>query len=214
MADKWAQHHAADTVNAPAQQVYIMFTHFNDFPKFMSFVKEVTYYDEQRSHWVADVMGTHEWDAINEDWTDNQQIGWRSTNGLENVGRVTFQPITPNQTLVDVYISYNPPVGLLGDIGEILGAGQHFEAMLQHDLSNFARMVEQAPADTLDPESSNYLFHPESAVARGTTTPRQDATMGDYDAERKVATRPGLTETPGPLKPPGVTYTPAQHELE
>jgi uncharacterized membrane protein len=214
MADKWAQHHAAVTVTAPAHQVYSLFTHFNDFPKFMSFVKEVTYYDEQRSHWGGDVVGSHEWDAINEDWIDDQQIGWRSTSGLENAGRVTFQLIAPNQTLVDVYISYNPPIGLLGDIGEHLGAGQHFEAVLQNDLNNFARMVEQAPAGALDPESSHYLFHPESAVAKGTTTPRQDATMGDDDAERKAAMKPGLTETPGPVKPPGVTYTPAQHEVE
>src|SRR5581483_2664465 len=57
MADKGlAEHHAAVTVDAPVQQVYELFTHFNDFPKFMSFVKEVTYYDNQRSHWVAEVV--------------------------------------------------------------------------------------------------------------------------------------------------------------
>src|SRR5437870_9549974 len=84
----WVQHHASVTVNAPVHQVYSLFTHFNDFPKFMSFVKEVTYYDEQRSHWVADVVGQHEWDAVNENWIEERQIGWRSTNGLENAGLV------------------------------------------------------------------------------------------------------------------------------
>ena len=38
-----AEHHVSVTVNAPLHQVYTLFTHFNDFPKFMSFVKEVTY---------------------------------------------------------------------------------------------------------------------------------------------------------------------------
>ena len=52
-----AEHHVSVTVDAPVHQVYSMFTHFNDFPKFMSFVKEVTYYDDQRSHWVAEVAG-------------------------------------------------------------------------------------------------------------------------------------------------------------
>jgi uncharacterized membrane protein len=42
-----AEYHAAVTVNAPVHQVYTLFTHLHDFPKFMSFVKEVTYYDEQ-----------------------------------------------------------------------------------------------------------------------------------------------------------------------
>ena len=52
-----AEHHASVAVNAPVQQVYTLFTHFNDFPKFMSFVREVTYYDDQRSHWVAQILG-------------------------------------------------------------------------------------------------------------------------------------------------------------
>src|SRR5438270_1004901 len=174
-----AEHHASVTVNAPVHQVYGLFTHFNDFPKFMSFVKEVTYYDEQRSHWVAEVVGRHEWDAVNEGWVEDQQIGWHSTSGLENNGRVVFQPVGSNQTLVDVFINYNPPAGALGDVGENLGVGSRFDSTLQHDLENFARMVQQAPQGALDPASSNYLFHEGSAAAKGTTTQRQDATMGD-----------------------------------
>ena len=171
------EHHASITVNAPVHQVYGLFTHFSDFPKFMSFVKEVTYYDEQHSHWVAEVAGRHEWDAVNQDWIEDRQIGWRSIKGLENTGRVTFQPMGPNQTRVDVYISYNPPAGVLGDIGEKAGGGSRFDAALQQDLNNFAHMVEQAPAGALDPTSSNYLFHSGSSAARGTTTRQQDETM-------------------------------------
>jgi uncharacterized membrane protein len=178
MAD-FATHHASVAVNAPVHQVYSLFTHFNDFPKFMSFIKEVTYYDDQRSHWVADVVGRHEWDAVNENWISDQQIGWRSTNGLENFGKVTFQPMNNNQTQVDVYISYNPPVGVLGDVGENLGVGSRFEQALQNDMTHFARMVDEAPAGALDPNSSNYLFHGDSAAAKGTTTSRQNQTMYD-----------------------------------
>ena len=91
MVQNWAEHHASATINAPIHQVYSLFSHFNDFPKFMSFVKEVTYYDDQRSHWAAEVVGRHEWDAANQDWIANCQIGWSSYNGFENAGRVTFQ---------------------------------------------------------------------------------------------------------------------------
>jgi uncharacterized membrane protein len=178
MVQGWAEHHASVTVNAPVHQVYSFFSHFNDFPKFMSFVKEVTYYDDQTSHWVADVIGRHEWDAVNEGWVEDQQIGWRSTSGLENTGKVTFQPSGANQTQVELFINYNPPAGVLGDIGEKLGAGSRFEHALQHDLDNFARMVEQAPVGALDPTSSDYLFHSGSAAATGTTTDRQNETMG------------------------------------
>lgn len=180
------EHHASTVVDAPVYQVYALFTHFNDFPKFMSFVKEVTYYDEQRSHWVAEVVGQHEWDAVNENWVQDRQIGWRSYNGLENYGRVTFQSVGNNQTQVDVYIYYNPPAGVLGDAGEALGGGSRFDATLQHDLDNFARMVNQAPQGALDPNSSAYLFHDDSAAMKGTTTDRQDVTMGGSTPSRPV----------------------------
>ena len=177
MQKNYTEHHAGVTVNAPVHQVYSMFSHFNDFPKFMSFVKEVTYYDDQSSHWVAEVVGRHEWDAVNEEWIPDRQIGWHSTNGLDNFGKVTFSPVNNDQTQVDVYVNYNPPAGVLGDAGEKLGAGNRFEQAMQNDLNHFARMVDQAPAGALDPNSSNYLFHSESAAAKGKTTGRQNETM-------------------------------------
>jgi len=144
----------------------------------MTYVKEVTYYDDQRSHWVADVVGVHEWDAVNDNWIENKQIGWRSIDGLENNGIVRFTPIGDNQTRVDLTVNYNPPAGWFGDIGEALGAGKKFEKSLQYDLDNFAEMVAQAPRGALDPNSSSYLFHEESAAFKGETTAAQDATMG------------------------------------
>ncbi len=172
-----AEHHAAVKVNAPVHQVYALFTHFNDFPKFMSFVKEVTYYDEQRSHWVANVLGSHEWDAVNEGWVTDQQIGWRSTSGLENSGKVKFTSVGPDQTLVDVFIYYTPPVGAVGNAVETLGFGSHFDAAMQKDLDHFAQMVQQAPSGALDPMQSHYLFHDKSLAAKGKMTDRQQAAM-------------------------------------
>lgn len=178
MAEHMAEHHASVVVNAPVEQVYPLWTHFNDFPKFMHFIEEVTYYDDQRSHWVANVVGRHEWDAINDVWIPNQLIAWHSTDGLQNSGKIRFTSLDANQTQIDVYLTYNPPVGVLGAVGEILGAGKRFETALQKDLSNFATMVDAAPVGALDPTSSNYLFHSDSAAGRGKTTPEQNATMG------------------------------------
>jgi uncharacterized membrane protein len=183
MQEKYKLHHASATVDAPVHQVYTLFSHFNDFPKFMSFVKEVTYYDDQTSHWIADVAGRHEWDAVNEQWIPDQQIGWRSTKGLDNFGKVTFEPAGPNQTKVDVYVNYNPPAGMLGDAAEKLGVGSRFEQALQNDLNHFAHMVDEAPPGALDPTSSNYLFHSESAAAKETTTDRQKETMQQQRTE-------------------------------
>ncbi len=132
-----AQHNASVTVNAPLHQVYQLFSHFNDFPKFMSYIKEVTYYDNERSHWVADVVGHHEWDAINENWIPDKQIGWRSTDGLENSGVVRFTSASDTATKVEVTINYNPPAGVLGDVGEKLGVGKKFEQTMQQRSGQF-----------------------------------------------------------------------------
>lgn len=193
MQNNYATHSAEVTVNAPVHQVYSLFSHFNDFPKFMSFVKEVTYHDDQSSHWVADVVGQHEWDAVNKDWVPDQQIGWRSTNGLDNFGKVTFAPVSNDQTRVAVTINYNPPAGVLGDMGEKLGAGSRFQQALERDLNHFGEMVNQAPAGSLDPTSSNYLFHGESAASKGHTTGRQNETMqGDANFNRTSTGMPTM----------------------
>ena len=183
-----AEHSAAVTVDAPVHQVYQLYSHFNDYPKFMTFVKEVTYLDDRHSHWVVDVVGKHEWDAVNEDWLPDRQIGWRSVDGVSNSGRVLFELVGTQQTRVTVDISYEPPQGILGQLGEVLGAGGQFERRLQHDLRHFASMVEHAPPGALDPTSSAYLFHSESAAAKGQTTREQDESMGMSDAIGRAAT--------------------------
>lgn len=191
-----AEHTASVTVNAPVHQVYELYSHFNDYPKFMTFVKEVTYLDDQRSHWVVDVAGTHQWDAVNENWMPDRQIGWRSTDGLKNRGIVLFESAGPDRTRITVDIHYTPPAGFLGDLADLLGAGGQFERRLQHDLDHFAAMVEQAPAGALDPASSAYLFHSGSAAGRGATTTAQDESMGMLAEEPPPV--PGTTKS-GPL---------------
>jgi len=178
-----AEHNASVVVNAPAKQVFALFSHFNDFPKFMTYIKEVTYLDDQTSHWVANVVGDHQWTAVNENWIDSKQIGWRSTSGLENSGIIRFEPLGDNETRVSVTIHVTPPVGILGQLAETLGGGRLFEQKLQEDLTNFANLVNTSPNGALDPHSSAYIFHPDSAAARGKTTMAQDATMDDDDID-------------------------------
>ncbi|HTV73167.1 MAG TPA: SRPBCC family protein [Candidatus Acidoferrales bacterium] len=161
-----AEHEASVIVPAPISEVYAMFTHFNDFPKFMTHVVEVSYIDDQHSHWVVDVLGRQSWDAVSENWIPNRQVAWRSTAGAQTSGRVLFNEERPERTRVTVRLQYDPPAGFLGDIAEALGAGSAIERQLQTDLERFATMVAQAPPGALDPTSSNYLFHDESAAVR------------------------------------------------
>ena len=153
-----AQHRVAVTIGAPVHQVYALFSRFAEYPKFMSYVKNVTFVDERTTEWVVDIAGRHTWTAINEDWIPDRQIGWRSTAGFRNSGRVTFSVLEPRRTSVEVTIDYEPPVGPLGGVGEVLGIGASFEKALQHDLDALAAAIEQAPAGALDLNSAEYVF--------------------------------------------------------
>jgi len=183
-----AEHTASVEVPAPVHQVYEMWSHFADYPQFMSHVKDVTYIDDQRSRWVVEILGRHEWEAVNENWIPDRQIGWRSTAGLRNRGRVTFEQSGPEATRVVVWIEYEPPAGVLGAAGEAIGGGVALQHELQRDLERFAEMVREAPLGSLDPQTSAYLFHAESAGGRALAQERRArAFIGD------VPTRPSST---------------------
>ena len=153
-------HGATVTVNAPVHEVYQLFTHFDQFPRFMKFVSEVKYLDSerQRTHWVADVFGHDEWDAVNEDWIEDRQIGWRSTSGLKNSGRVEFSEAGPGRTWVNAQVIYDPTGGFIGEIINDLGASNRFDEALQESMNEFARLVDNAQPGGLDPSSPNYVF--------------------------------------------------------
>lgn len=135
------EHRASTIVPAPVDRVYELFTYFHHYPEFMRHVRNVSYYDDQNTHWVVDVAGRHEWDAINEGWQRNARIGWRATGGLENFGEVLFQSLGAEATCVFVRLKYEPPGGFAGKFAAAMGASRTVERALQQDLDRFAEVI-------------------------------------------------------------------------
>lgn len=114
-------------INAPLELVFGFFSNYQNFPHFMSNVREVRDDLTGRSHWVvAGPMGMNvEWDADLTVYAVNQAIGWRSVEGatVENAGIIRFQENADGSTRVDVRLSYNPPAGALGHaVARLFGA--------------------------------------------------------------------------------------------
>ncbi len=105
-------------VNAPVERVFDFWSHFENFPRFMSHLKEVRRTGTDASHWVARGPAgvSVEWDAIITQFEPNQVIAWKSVPGsvVGSAGIVRFQPNEQGGTRVDIRMSYNPPAGALG----------------------------------------------------------------------------------------------------
>lgn len=150
----------AKTINiaAPVEDVFRFWTHHENFPQFMSRVREVKKIDERKYHWiVAGPAGVSvEWDAEITKMMPNQFIAFNSLPGaaVEQIGRIHFTPTSDGDTCVDIKMSYNPPAGALGHlVAVLLGADPKRE--MDEDLKRMKSFIEtgQAPHDAAQKKS-------------------------------------------------------------
>ena len=109
--------HKSIVVDAPIERVFSVFEKPEQFPSFMRRVREVRA-ENGHSHWVvAGPVGTAiEWDAITTVNRPNEMLAWHSEPGsaIEHAGVIRFERLGPDQTRLDVNLSYSPPAGALG----------------------------------------------------------------------------------------------------
>lgn len=105
-------------VDVPVEDVWALWSRFENFPRFMAHLEEVSVTDDRHSHWVArGPAGSRvEWDAEITEWEPKERIAWESTGDgtVRNAGQVRFQPDDAGGTRVDVHLWYNPPAGAVG----------------------------------------------------------------------------------------------------
>jgi uncharacterized membrane protein len=131
-------------IEAPVEQVYAFWTNYQNFPLFMSNIREIQDLGGGRSHWLVSGPGGApiEWDAILTEQIPNERIAWRSEPGsmLDNAGVIRFRPES-NGTRVDLRFCYNPPIGGAGQaVVELLGADPR--AKLNEDLGRLKALLE------------------------------------------------------------------------
>lgn len=136
-------------IERPAQELFHFWRDFENLPRIMPYLESVEVIDDQRSHWVAQVIGgtAVEWDAeiINE--RPNEMIAWRSLPGgdIETAGSVHFKSMPGGMgTAVIVSMKYNPPGGkIAANLAEFIGVGaiEKIEVSLQR----FKELMEASP---------------------------------------------------------------------
>jgi uncharacterized membrane protein len=131
-------------IAAPLDEVYAFWNTYENFPLFMSNVREVEDLGGGRSRWVVSGPGGApiEWQAMVTERIPRDLIAWRSEAGsmLENAGVVRFREENGG-TRVDLRFCYHPPAGGAGQaVTELLGADPR--AKVNEDLGRLKALLE------------------------------------------------------------------------
>lgn len=131
-------------IGAPVDQVYAFWSNYENFPLFMSHVREVKDLGAGRSRWSVSGPGgvPIEWSAVLTQQAPDQVIAWRSESGsmLENAGVIRFAP-SGTGTRVNLRFCYHPPAGGAGQaVAELLGSDPR--AKLNEDLGRMKALLE------------------------------------------------------------------------
>jgi uncharacterized membrane protein len=131
-------------IDAPIDQVYAFWSNYENFPLFMSHVREVEDLGSGRSHWKVSGPGgvPIEWNAVLTQQDRDQVIAWRSEPGsmLENAGIIRFSP-SGSGTRVNLRFCYHPPAGGAGQaVADLLGSDPR--AKVNEDLGRMKSLLE------------------------------------------------------------------------
>ena len=126
-------------VHCPASTVYNQFTQFEEFPRFMSGVKQIRQLNDRKQHWKIEIGGVErEFDAEITEQIPDKRIAWKSTDGKTHSGVVTFHRLSDDDTRVNLQMAYDPE-GFTENAADLLGV---ISGRLQGDLDRFKDFIE------------------------------------------------------------------------
>lgn len=146
-------------IDAPVEEVFGFWKNYENFPRFMSHLREVRMTGEGRSHWSAEGPGgvPLSWDAETTVYVENERIGWKSVGGspVHNAGIVRFEQNPAGGTRITVHLSYNPPAGGVGHaVARLLGSDP--KQAMDDDMVRLKSLIEDGRAtahgNTVDKE--------------------------------------------------------------
>lgn len=109
--------HKTIYIEAAPERVFDIWSNIENFPRFMSNVKEVRDLGGGRSHWVVSgPAGTQlEWHSVISESVRPELLSWNSEpdSTVQHAGTVRFER-AGDGTRVSVHMSYSPPAGAVG----------------------------------------------------------------------------------------------------
>src|SRR5436190_5935269 len=150
-------------VGVPIDVAYNEWTQFEQFPEFMHRVEQIEQKDDTHLVWHENIWGRRrKWTAEITDQTPNERIAWRSEEGAENVGVITFHDLGDRLTRILVNLDFQPK----GLMEKTASGFRMSRRALRSDLMRFKAHIE--------------MQDEEEGAWRGTV---EDGEVTDYDED-------------------------------
>jgi hypothetical protein len=126
-------------VGAPLHTVYEQLAAFENYPRFMNGVREVTPIGADQTHWIMDVDGKRrEFDAQITERSLDERVSWSTMEGPLLAETLTLRPLGETKTQVVAQLE--------ADIAFLMPSDRHGQASLtkrlKEDLTTFKGLVE------------------------------------------------------------------------
>jgi uncharacterized protein YndB with AHSA1/START domain len=132
-------------VAAPIDVVYDQWTQFEDYPKFMHRVQRVEQRDESHVAFHAKVWGINRmWEAEIVEQRPDERIVFKSVNGVQLTGVVTFHDMAERLTHIELNIDVEPN----GPLEKIARGTRVVKRAARGDLKRFKAFVEMHEDET------------------------------------------------------------------
>lgn len=132
-------------VNVPVRTAYNQWTQFEKFPAFMEGIKSVEQLDATHLRWTAEIGGQKEtWKAEITEQHPDHRVAWKSTEGRENAGVVTFHQLDESATRIAVQMDWDPE-GMVEEAGAAVGSDSR---RVKGDLERFKELIEGRGTET------------------------------------------------------------------
>jgi uncharacterized membrane protein len=132
-------------VEVDVTTAYDQWTQFESFPEFMEGVDEVRQLDDTHLHWVTSIGPvTREFDATVTEQHPDERVAWKSDDGPEHAGVVTFHRLDDRQTKVTVQMSIDPD----GFVENVADKANILDHRVKGDLKRFKEFIESRGTET------------------------------------------------------------------
>jgi len=186
-------------ISAPLHTVYEQLAAFENYPRFMTGVEQVTPIGHDQTHWVMDVEGDRrEFDARITERSVDQRVAWAAVGGPRLAETITLRPMGETRTQIVAQLE--------ADVAFLLPSDRHgqetLSKRLMNDLNAFKSLIETGKlgnatqlsgASSKNMSRTGSLASPASVAARARSgRPGTGAGWGTSAGEFSNADRDGL----------------------